>query len=139
MSITTTSLSDLLPSSIPKLDASGLDWAIFSVRFQDAIEAKGFWSHFDGTGSPPTVALVSVTAPDGVVTSTPSITDLAIAEKWDKDELSAKSLLTQKIPDACPQQTICSGTMGFNYSRIYGERGLRSNGSMCMVSGIKVP
>ena len=100
MSVTTTSLSDSLPSSIPKLDASGLNWAIFSVRFQDAIEAKGFWSHFDGTGSRPTVALVSVTAPDGVVTSTPSITELAIAEKWDKDELSAKSLLTQKIPDS---------------------------------------
>jgi len=50
MSITT-SLSDSLPSSIPKLDASGLNWAIFSVCFQDAIEAKGFWSHFDGTSS----------------------------------------------------------------------------------------
>ena len=100
MSVTTTSLSDSLPSSIPKLDASGLNWAIFSVRFQDAIEAKGFWSHFDGTGSRPNIAQVSVTAPDGVVTSTPSTTDLAMAEKWDKDELSAKSLLTQKIPDS---------------------------------------
>ena len=49
MSTTTTSLSDSLPSSIPKLDASGLNWAIFAIHFQDAIEAKGFWSHFDGT------------------------------------------------------------------------------------------
>ena len=42
MSVTTTSLSDSLPSSIPKLDASGLNWAIFSVHFKDTIQAKGF-------------------------------------------------------------------------------------------------
>ena len=44
---------------------------------------------------------VSVTASDGTITTTPpSDTQLAAAEKWDKDELSAKSLLTQKIPDS---------------------------------------
>ena len=101
MSVTTTSLSDSLPSSIPKLDASGLNWAIFSVRFQDAIEAKGFWSHFDGTGSRPSDAPTSVTGTDGVTTITPlSDTEIAAIDKWDKDERSAKSLLTQKIPDS---------------------------------------
>jgi len=48
MSLTTTSLSDSLPSSIPKIDPTGLNWAIFSVHFQGAVEAKGFWGHFDG-------------------------------------------------------------------------------------------
>ena len=43
MSVTTTSLSDSLLSSIPKLDASGLNWAIFSVCFKDMIQSKGFW------------------------------------------------------------------------------------------------
>ena len=101
MSVTTTSLSDSLPSSIPKLDASGLNWAIFSVRFQDAIEAKDFWGHFDGTGSRPSAVPVSVTDSDGNVT-TRALTDTekAAVEKWDKDERSAKSLLTQKIPDS---------------------------------------
>ena len=101
MSVTTTSLSDSLPSSIPKLDASGLNWAIFFVRFQDAIEAKGFWGHFDGTGSRPSDVPVSVTDSDGN-TTTKALTDteLATIEKWDKDERSAKSLLTQKIPDS---------------------------------------
>jgi hypothetical protein len=101
MSVTTTSLSDSLPSSIPKLDASGLNWVIFSIRFQDAIEAKGFWSHFDGTGSRPLAAPVTVTDADGNMTTTPP-SDAAIAavDKWDKDERSAKSLLTQKIPDS---------------------------------------
>ena len=49
--ITTAALSDALPSTVPKLDASGSNWAIFVFRFEDAVEAKGFWGHFDGTVS----------------------------------------------------------------------------------------
>ena len=95
MSVTTTSLSDSLPSSIPKLDA------IFSVRFRDAIEAMGFWSHCDGTGSRPSAVAVRVTGNDGTVTITPpSDAEIAAIDKWDKDERSAKSLLTKKIPDS---------------------------------------
>ena len=82
----TTSLSDSLPSSIPKLDSTGLNWAIFSVRFQDAVEAKGFWGHFDG----------NVSYPDPVSTTT----DTTAVDQWNKDEQSAKYLLTQKIPDS---------------------------------------
>ncbi|KAF8964934.1 hypothetical protein BDZ97DRAFT_1918634 [Flammula alnicola] len=52
MSISATLLADTLPSSVPKLDASGLNWVIFAVRFQDAVEAKGFWDPFNST--PPT-------------------------------------------------------------------------------------
>jgi len=67
MSVAATSLSDSLPSSIPKLDATGVNWAIFAVRFQDAVEAKGFWGHFDG--STPRSVIVSVTATDGTTTT----------------------------------------------------------------------
>ncbi|KAJ3492715.1 hypothetical protein NLJ89_g11176 [Agrocybe chaxingu] len=94
MSTTTTSLSDSLPSSIPKLNATGLNWAIFSVRFQDAIEAKGFWGHFDS--STPRPLVVSVTAANGTMTTTGEAEEV----QWLKDERSAKSLLTQKIPDS---------------------------------------
>ena len=94
MSTTTTSLSDLLSSSVPKLESTGMNWAIFSVHFQDAVEAKGFWGHFDGT----TTHLVAVvTATDG---TTATVNDTSAREQWDKDEQSAKSLLTQKIPDS---------------------------------------
>ena len=90
MSITTTSLSDSLSSSVPKLDATGLNWAIFAVHFQDTIEEKGFWGHFNGSNprSTPTA------------TTAPTAAEVAAMEQWDKDERSAKSLLTQKIPDA---------------------------------------
>ena len=54
--ISSTALSDQLSSSIPKLDPSSLNWAIFSIHFQDAIEAKGFWGHFDGSEAKPVPA-----------------------------------------------------------------------------------
>jgi hypothetical protein len=87
-SVITTSLSDSLPSSVPKLDATGINWAIFFIRFQDAVEAKGFWGHFDG----------SVPCPK--LSASPTAEETAAKNQWDKDERSAKSLLTQKIPDS---------------------------------------
>ena len=53
MSTTTSSLSDTLPLTVPLLDAEGSNWAIFYICFMDAIEAKGFWEHFDGSLTPP--------------------------------------------------------------------------------------
>ena len=109
-SVTATSLADTLPLSVPKLDASGLNWAVFSLYFQDAVEANSYWSHVDGMSEHPVVPKpedLSVThetaaAPvaDAPVPATPSAEDLAAAiNQWDKDERSAKSLRTQKIPD----------------------------------------
>ena len=87
-SVTTASLSDTLPSSVPKLEANGLNWAIFLVRFRDAIDAKGFWGHFDGTIPVPSLS------------TTPTAAETAAMSQWEKDERSAKSLLTQKLPDS---------------------------------------
>ena len=44
----TSSLSDTLPSMVPKLNSEGDNWVIFLVCFMDVVEAKGFWGHFDG-------------------------------------------------------------------------------------------
>ena len=90
MSMTTTSLSDTLPgpSSVPKLDATGVNWAIFSVRFQDAVEAKNFWGHFNGTSTCPALS------------NPPKTAETAAKTQWEKNERSAKSLLTQKISDS---------------------------------------
>jgi len=87
MSITTTALADSLSASVLKLDPSGQNWAIFSVRFQDAMEAKGFWGHFDGSDPRPTLSSPAMDA------------EIAVEAQWVKDERSTKSLLTQKIPD----------------------------------------
>ena len=85
-----TALADQLSSSVPKLDSSGKNWAIFLIHFQDAVEAKGFWGHFDGTEPCPQ----------------PDVKDQATADEnpavkqWRRDEMSAKSLLSQKLPDS---------------------------------------
>ena len=60
--ITTSSLSDTLPSSILKLDADSENWAIFLVCFMDAVEAKGFWGHFDGSSPVPVISANSLEA-----------------------------------------------------------------------------
>jgi hypothetical protein len=88
MSTATTSLADTMPSSVPKLDPSGINWTVFRFCFQDAIDAKGFWGHFDGsTPCPP-------------LSATPTTQELADKAQWEKDERSSKSLLTQKLPDS---------------------------------------
>jgi hypothetical protein len=86
--INSSSLSDTLPSTVPKLDAEGDNWAIFLVRFMDAVEAKGFWGHFDGSSSMP------------VTTTVPTESEKAAKIQWEKDERSAKTLLTQRLPDS---------------------------------------
>jgi len=92
--MSSTALSDQLPSSIPKLDPYSLNWAIFSLRFQDTMEVKGFWGHFDGTEPKPLPAIAeNLTAKEST----------AIAQ-WEKNERSAKSLLTQKLPDSALMQ-----------------------------------
>jgi len=105
--ITATALADILPSSVPKLEASGLNWMIFSLHFQDAVEAKGYWGHFDGTTPRPIVAKpedAPTAAKTTETTATQSVAssaeELAAVAQWDKDERSAKSLLIQKIPDS---------------------------------------
>lgn len=88
MSTATTALTDTLPSTVPKLNPSGANWAVFEVRFRAAVDAKGFWGHFNGTIPYPTVSSPSTSI------------ERALLAQWQKDERSTKSLLTQKIPDS---------------------------------------
>ena len=85
---TTSSLSDTLPSTMPLLDSEGSNWAIFYICFMDTTEAKGFWDHFDGSASPPSMSESSTAA------------ETAAKNQWDKDKRSAKALLTQRLPDS---------------------------------------
>jgi len=86
--VTTASLSDALPTSVPKLEATRLNWAILLVHFRDAVDAKGFWGHFDGTTPVPSLSNPATSK------------ETAAKSQWEKDEHSAKSLLTQKLPDS---------------------------------------
>ena len=86
--MTTASLSDALLSSVPSLQATGPNWAIFLIRFRNAVEVKGFWDHFDGSSLAPPLL------------NPPTTKETAAKVQWEKDERSAKSLLTQKLPDS---------------------------------------
>ena len=93
-SVTVTSLADTLPLSVLKLEASGLNWAIFSLCFQDAVEAKGYWGHFDGTEPCPVVAQTPPLPPapstgpalPPATALSPTADKLAAIAQWDKDE-----------------------------------------------------
>ena len=84
-STTAISLADSLPTIVPKLDLFGLNWTIFHICFQDAVEAKGFWSHFDSTSPKPPTRTIDK--------------EIANSLQWKKDKRAVKLLLTQKIPD----------------------------------------
>ena len=88
MSTATSSLSDTLPLTILMLNLEGSNWVIFYILFMDAIKAKGFWDHFDGLSS----CLV--------VSEVPTAAETAAKSQWDKDERSAKALLTQRLPES---------------------------------------
>ncbi|KAG2758123.1 hypothetical protein P692DRAFT_20867022 [Suillus brevipes Sb2] len=75
-----------LPSNVPKLDIKGTNWAIFSLCFQVAVEAKELWKYFDGSCPRPTSPVTA--------------TETTALEKWKKNENLTKHLLTQRIPDS---------------------------------------
>jgi hypothetical protein len=95
MSTTVPVTTDTLPTNVPKLDIKGTNWAIFSLRFQIAVEAKDLWKQFDGTNPKPVGPLATVGGT--TVVSPPDPVALA---QWQKHENLAKHLLTQRIPDS---------------------------------------
>ncbi len=76
--------------NVPRLELSGSNWAIFLLRFQEAMEANQKWGHFDG----------SSTHPAPVDPDKPTDDEKAAQAEWDRNEMVAKYLLTQRMPDS---------------------------------------
>ena len=76
--------------NVPRLEPSGSNWAIFSLRFQEAMEANRKWGHFDG----------SSTRPAAADPNKPTDEEKATQVDWDQNEMVAKYLLTQHMPDS---------------------------------------
>ena len=72
--------TNLLPSSVPKLMPTGLNWTAFAMHFQDAIEAKGLWGYFDGTAVRP------------VLGASPKPEEELALTQWIKEDRSVKTL-----------------------------------------------
>jgi hypothetical protein len=121
MSTTVPVTMDTLPTNVPKLDIKGTNWAIFSLCFQIAVEAKDLWKQFDGTNPQPIGPLT--TSGGTTVVSPPNPVTLA---QWQKHESLTKHLLTQHIPDStalCVQHLPDVVTMWKEIMREYTEKG----------------
>ncbi|KAI0059276.1 hypothetical protein BV25DRAFT_1809459, partial [Artomyces pyxidatus] len=105
------STPDALPAAIPKLDAKGYNWAIWATRFEDTVSAKELWGHFDGT----------VPHPVPVDANAPTPAETALQQAWDKDEHTAKSLLTQRLPDSTVVKLRKLGTVTIRWNALVQE------------------
>jgi hypothetical protein len=79
-----------LPSNIPHLKTDGSNWAIFIMRFREAMQATRRWPYFEGTVSCPTVKDPS------------KVTDAEkkAIEEWEHGDLAARYLLSQRLPNS---------------------------------------
>ena len=80
-------MSDPYANSVPHLEPNGSNWAIFSMRFQEAMEANLKWSHFDG----------SATRPVSKDAKNPTDDEKKSGLAWDQDEVMAHYLLSQHL------------------------------------------
>ena len=78
-----------LPANIPCLEPNSVNWAIFSMRFQEAMQATCCWGYFDGSKSRP------------MPKDKDNLTDAEVEarEKWDYKDLITCYLLSQRLPD----------------------------------------
>lgn len=87
---TSNPMSDPYATSVPRLEPTGSNWAIFSMRFQEAMEANQKWGHFDG----------SATRPAPADDKNPTADETKAASEWDQNEVVARYLLSQRLPDS---------------------------------------
>src|ERR1700730_18507616 len=78
-----------LPPPIPQLTPDGSNWAIFLIRFRQAMQANRRWGHFKGTKLHPT--------PKN--SAKPTEEEAEATERWDHEDLIASFLLAQRLPD----------------------------------------
>lgn len=79
-----------LPANIPRLEPDGSNWAIFVVRFRESMQANRRWGYFDGTNARPVPADASNI----------SAAESESIAKWDHEDLIARYLLSQRLPDS---------------------------------------
>jgi len=100
--------NDVLPTSVPKLDVSGMNWAIFSLQFKIVVQEKGLWGHFDGSMSCPVLSSPVQLPPAQPLPSTlqvvPAIAASVATQEaidiWNQNKSIACSLLAQCLSDS---------------------------------------
>jgi hypothetical protein len=88
MSTPTSTIKQLL-ANIPHLEPNGSNWAIFQMRFCEAMLASCHWGYFDGT----------IQRPAPSTSGKPTDDEKTAMAKWDHEDLLAHYLLSQHLPD----------------------------------------
>ena len=76
-------------TNIPHLKPDGTNWTVFSLRFRKAMQAMHRWEYFDGTKPRPTPKDPSA----------PTNAEIEALERWDHEDVVARYLLSQRLPD----------------------------------------
>ena len=84
------SLPATLSLSVPRLETNGSNWATFSMRFQEAMEASQKWGHFDG----------STLRPVPKDPAAPTADEKKELTAWDHAEAVSRYMLSQRLPDS---------------------------------------
>ncbi|KIY46245.1 hypothetical protein FISHEDRAFT_47645, partial [Fistulina hepatica ATCC 64428] len=100
----------MLPLDVPKVDNQGSNWPIFALHFEDVMHSKGLWTHFDGS------ELLPIETDDNKDAIT----------KWKTDEVKARSLLTQHLPDVTVSKITKINTMAKRWKAITTDFSLKN-------------
>jgi hypothetical protein len=78
-----------LPADIPRLEPDGTNWAIFSLRFCEAMQVTRHWGYFDGT----------TPCPSPEDPADPTEDEIEAIKQWEYEDLVARYFLSQYLPD----------------------------------------
>jgi hypothetical protein len=88
--MTTPSTIQQLPSNIPCLKADGSNWAIFVLRFREAMQVAWRWPYFEGTIPCPSLKNPAKVPDD----------ERKAIDDWEFEDLAACYLLSQRLPNS---------------------------------------
>ena len=92
---------DKLPANIPRLEYNGSNWAIFKMRFSNAMKVTRRWAYFTGLNP----------RPEPADAAQPTKEEAAAIIQWEYEDSVASYYLSQKLPDTTEMRLAnCSTT-----------------------------
>ena len=90
-----------LPANIPRLEHNGSNWAIFKIRFSNAMKVTRRWAYFTGLN----------VYPEPVDRAKPTREEASAIIQWEYEDSVASYLLSQRLPDTTEMRIAgCSTT-----------------------------
>ena len=78
-----------LPANIPRLEYNGSNWAIFKMRFSNAMKVTRRWAYFTGLKM----------YPEPIDPAKPTTDEATAIVQWEYEDSVASFLLSQRLPD----------------------------------------